>query len=286
MGEPSPPPVVNNPATVIPQQQQANIDSAKEGQAMSMVNQNTDFGNLSYNQTGTGPGGVPLYTATNTLAAPLQNILSALRGGATNQVAQGGYDQGSAADKIGDMTHGITGDIMGQYKGYLDPFFTTSTQQLDTQLRNQGLMPSASSNPADPSTWGPYERAMNQLQQNQGQQVNSLLASVEPQAYNQATSQYLAPLTTAAAELGIINPNTASGSYINPPQANVGQTDVTGAYNNYQSALNDQYKQQVAANGNMMSGIFGVPSAILGGWARSPSGGSAITNLLGMAALA
>jgi hypothetical protein len=37
---------------------------------------------------------------------------------------------------------------------------------------------------------------------------------------------------------------------------------------------------QVAANQNnaMMGGLFGIPTAILGGWARSPSGSQAINS--------
>lgn len=258
MGSSPTPPPVFNPSAVANQQQALNTQSASEGQAMSMVNQNNPFASINYSQTGTGPGGVPLYTANTTLNPQVQAIVDSLKSGVTNQLNTGGYSTGNAADTIGNMTSGTTKALLDKGVSYLQPFYQTQTSQLDAQLRNQGLLP------GQPG----YDNAMRQLSTNQDLGVNNLITQFEPQAFNQALTSYLTPLNVAASEMGIVQPNYATSSFVNPPQAKVNPADLTGATEAAQNAANTQYQQQVAANSNMMTGMFGIPTAILGGWAR------------------
>jgi hypothetical protein len=263
LGAPSPPPVPD-PNVTAANQQNINRQSAVEGQAMSMVGQENPFASLSYSQSGTGPGGVPLYTATTKLNPQIQAILDQLKSGVGHQVSQGGYDTGNAAQTIGDATSGNTKALLDQGVSYLSPFYKTQTDQLDTKLRNQGLIPGQ---PA-------YDTAMRGLSTNQDLGVNNLITQFEPQAYNQAVGNYMMPLQVAAQEMGLVQPNYASNSFINPPQAKENAADLISATKNSQDALNQQYAQQVAANSNMISGMFGIPTAILGGWARGGGLGS------------
>ncbi|HET9285683.1 MAG TPA: hypothetical protein VFR24_27340 [Candidatus Angelobacter sp.] len=257
---PSPPPV--QPATQTEQQQFGyNINTGEAQQALNLIGQNTPFGSLNYEQTGTGPNGVPLYTANTTLDPTTQALLTSLRSGATNQVNQGGYTNNNASDVVGSATTGNTAALVQQGVDYLQPFYTTQTEQLDAQLRNQGIDPSS---PA-------YANQMRQLQANQNQNVNSLITQFEPTAYNQAVSSYELPLQTAQQEFGMINPNYVPSSFASTPQTALQPTNAIQAQSNYQDALNQQYAQQVQANSNMMSGLFGIPSAVLGGMARSGS---------------
>ncbi len=62
MSSPSPPPVKDS-GKVAEQQQQYNKQAGIESQAGSMVNQYNPYGSLTYSQTGTGPGGVPIYSS-------------------------------------------------------------------------------------------------------------------------------------------------------------------------------------------------------------------------------
>ena len=87
-----------DPFAVAGQQQQYNQQAATESQAMSQTGQNTPFGTLSYAQTGTGPGGVPTYTATTALSPEEQALLTTGQGtqqqaatGASGVIGQGGY---------------------------------------------------------------------------------------------------------------------------------------------------------------------------------------------------
>jgi hypothetical protein len=269
MGSSSPtPPTPQSPSTTANQQQQYNITAAGAGQAASNVNQVTPFGSLTYNQTGTGPGGIPLYTATSSLTPQLQQIVNTLGGQTSNLLTGANYGASNPADVVGNATAGNTKAVLGEQVAALQPYFTTQTQQLDTQLRNQGLNPSPSSNPSDPSTWGPYERAMNQLQQNQNQSVSGFLAQFEPQAYNQALTSYTLPATLAQSEYGMINPALAKTSFTPTPTTSVAPADYTSAVGQYQNMLEQQYAQQTGQQAAMTQGLFGIPTAVLGGWAQ------------------
>jgi hypothetical protein len=182
-----------------------------------------------------------------------------LQSGVGNQVNTGGFDTASAKDTLGNMTSGITGDIMNKELGFLQPFFTTSRDQLDTKLKNQGLSPS------DPA----YANAMRELDTSQNLSVQDFLAKTYPTAFNMAQATYMTPLQVAQQEMGLIDPKYLTGGLINPPQGKVSPADYTSAQANYQNALNTQYGQQVQQQSNMMSGLFGIPTALLGGWAQA-----------------
>lgn len=263
------PPTPLNPSDVSNQQQVYNTQAGEASQAGSNINQITPYGTLSYNQTGTGPGGVPLYTATSQLSPAQQGIVNALQGQTTASLGQGNYGAVNPATAIGGPTSGATQALLGQETSYMQPFFTTQTQQLDTQLRNQGLFPSASSNPSDPSTWGPYERAMNQLQTNQNQSITGFLAQAEPQAYQQSVSNYMLPLQVSSQEIGLMNPGEVTSSLASTSPLSIQPPNYTGAVANYQNMEQQTYQDQLQQSQAEMSGISGIASALLGGWAKA-----------------
>jgi len=269
----SSPPTPQNPNVTASTQAGYNQEAAKETQAASNVNQVTPFGSLNYAQTGTGPGGIPLYTATTQLSPQMQAIVNSLQGGVTNQLDKGGYATNDAGAAIGNMTEGGTKDMLDKEVSYLNPFFTQQQEQLDTQLRNQGIGPES---PA-------YTRAMNNLSQSQNQSVTGFLATAAPAAQQMSMNQYLAGLGVSQQLMGLINPGAVTGSLINPPQANVAAPNYTAAVSDYNNANMAAYNAKLAQQNAMISGAFGVPTAILGGWAGSPAGGKALTSAFGMA---
>jgi len=258
MGGGSHPPTPESAQSVTDKQAAQNLTAASGQQAASNVDQSNIFGNLNYSQTGTGPGGVPLYTATQTLSPEMQAIVHSLQGGIQGQLNNSGFDQGNAASTIGNMTSGTTKDLLDKEVSYLQPFFTQQQEQLDSQLRNQGIGPES---PA-------YTRAMNNLGQTQNQSVTGFLAQAEPSAYGQAVSSYMLPLGISQQLQGMLNPNFLPSSFINPPQNTLQPASYTTANANYNQAVNQQYQNEVARQTSMMSGLFGMGSAGLGGWAR------------------
>jgi hypothetical protein len=324
---------VYDPSTVSAQQQGSNIQSAVTGQAASNVNQVTPYGNLSYQQTGVGPNGVPTYTATTALSPAQQQLVNTLQGtqqtagsqaGQILQNANYGASQAPApvgaipeinpsalpslpnlptVSGLGDMTAGLTGQMLQQETSYLNPFFTPQIDQLDAKLRNQGLAPGT---PA-------YDQAMNNLRQSQGQTVTGFLATAEPQAFQQALttqitpwqqqlqqeqqqytqaqttastlhdqalqdalaryqtglSSYTLPLSMAAQEIGLSQPAGLPSNLISTPGAQVAPTNVVGAYNTAQQAAIQNAANQTAAQNAMISGLFSIPAALAGGYGKS-----------------
>ena len=272
-------PSVFDPSTVAANQQGYNTSSALESQAGSNYNQNNYLGGTSYTQTGTGPGGVPIYSANVSLSPAQQGLLTALQGSQQTAGTQAGnlldtanYGSVSPTTAIGNETSGITGQLTAQEQSYLQPTFTAQTSQLDTQLRNQGLTP---------GTPG-YDNAMRSLTNNQTGQMSNFIAQTQPEVMSEATTQYQLPATLAT-QLG------AFGSPTNPNTANVAgaastiqPTNLLGSYTSAQNALDTNYgtaqqattaqsnqelaayQAQLAQQQAMMSGLFGIGSSLIG----------------------
>jgi hypothetical protein len=305
-------------------QQTLNANALETSQAASQLNQNNQYGGLTYTQTGTGPNGVPTYTANISLNPQEQALFNQFTqnrgtagaeaggligsagnviGGGVGQINQGNaltgegssiinnanYGGQNASDVIGGMTSGTTQDIMNKETSYLNPFFSTETSQLDTQLRSQGMKP------GDPG----YDTAMNKLNQSHGQTVTGFEAQIEPQAYAQAVSSYELPLNigeniggygqsvakggegqTAAGEgiggfgtglAGFGNAGNVNSSLVGAPQYNMPGANLIGATANDQQAQMAAYQAQLQQQSAMMSGIAGIGSTVLGAATMNPA---------------
>lgn len=256
-------PTPTNPNVVAADQQTLNTQAAEKSQEGSMVGQVTPTGSLSYSQTGTASDGTPLYTATTKLSPEQQQLLNTLQG--TQQVAGnqaktilGGANYGAVdpSTAIGNATSGLVGGAMDKEISYLNPYFSQQTSQLDTQLRNQGFAP------GQPG----YDNAMRALQNNQGNTVTGFEASIEPQMFQQASSVYQMPLQMAES-LGQFG-SPSSPNFVQTPQNSTQPADLTSATANYNQSNMAAYNAKLAQNNAMMSGLFGIPTAVLGGWAK------------------
>lgn len=257
-------------------QQTYNTQAGEMSQAGSMVNQNNVYGGVNYAQTGVGPNGVPIYSANTTLSPTQQNLYNLLTGTqatagqqAGNLLSGANYGSTDPATAIGNSTSGITGNLMSGWYQSQQPFMTTAVQQLDTQLRNQGLAPGQQG----------YDNAMRALQTNQMNAVSGAASAFTPQAFQMASGLYTLPMTMAESLGSFGSPTTPNSSFVNAPGLNIAPADLTGATATENKMLMDQYNAQLQQQQNMMSGLFGIPTALLGGWASSPSGGSALTTM-------
>src|SRR5580704_11241709 len=114
-GSSSPPAPYGNPASTASTQQNYNTLTAEENQAGSNMNQYNPYGSLTYQQTGTGPGGVPIYSSSVNLSAPEQALLNQYQGtqgqagaGAYGLLAGSGYGSGvTPSQAIGNMQQGL-----------------------------------------------------------------------------------------------------------------------------------------------------------------------------------
>ncbi len=245
-----------DPTATAEVQQAFNREAAQQQAEMNMVDQSTPYGSLNYSQTGTNADGTPQYTATTSLSAPEQGLFNSTVG--TQQAVAN--DAGTLANNIApsltaapDLSNSaLTKQLMGWQQDYMQPYFNMATSNLQSQLANQGITQGSQA----------YNNAMLQLQQSQAGSMENAMASDEGQAYNQALQTYQAPIQTLSALLGEGQPANVSSSLVSTPQ----ETIQPG---NYESVAEQNYQNQNQQYGNTMSGLFSIPSAILGGWARS-----------------
>jgi hypothetical protein len=246
-------------------QQQYNTSAGEMSQAGSMVDQYNPYGSLTYAQTGTGPNGVPLYSANVNLTPQQQQMFDLLQGTKTtagqqgqNLITNANYGASSPGDVIGNLTKGNTADLIKTQTDYYKPFFQSERDSLDTQLRNQGLAPGM---PA-------YDRAMRGLDTSHGLVLEKAAGDFENQAYNQAKSMYEEPAALGENLAAFGAPMDPTKDFVNTPGLNIQPANLTGAVAGENQALNDAYKAKQAQYSSMMSGLMGIPTAILGGWAK------------------
>jgi hypothetical protein len=287
MSSPAPPtpqaplsqPSVFDPNATAAGQQAYNVGAGAESQAGSNYNQSNPYGSTQFTQSGTGPGGVPIYSANVSLSPAQQALLNQLQG--TQQTAGGqigslisgaNYGGQTPQQAIGNQTSGIEGQITAQEQSYLQPTFTTQTSQLDNQLRNQGLQP------GEPG----YDNAMRALTNNQTNQMGNFIAQTQPQVAAQATQQYQLPWQMMLSGLPVTGPASATANNVTGAALNVQPTNLIGAqtaaqnaieqgygteqqaYSAYNQAQMQAYQAQLAQQNAMMSGMFGIGSTLLG----------------------
>ena len=215
--------------------------AAQATAAGNMIGQNTPWGSLAYNQSGTDQYGNPMYTATQTTTPELQNASINLQ----NQVANQSVNPFTGGNL---PSYGINPGqtYYGAEMGILQPQIDRQRQMLSTQLANQGIQPGSEA----------YTNAM----QDQNNRENNLLANAvtsgigvglnaNQQQYNQNYQNYMSPFTTANAVKGLSTP-----SYVQTPAGPnyLGATTAQGQYN--QGIYNAAQANQT----NQMNGLLGL----------------------------
>lgn len=257
---PSPPPVPD-PAGVTAGQAAANLGMGEAAQFGSQVNQIGPLGSLQYLQTSVGPDGVPGYTAIQQYTPQQQMLLNLQQlgmgeaGGAGSNMLANTFQQYSQNPNqlIGSQTSGLEGQQMGEWMQANAPWMQLSSQQKDTELRNQGLMPGSEA----------YNNQMRQLAQGQQQAVAGAASQFQPTAFGEAMQQYALPLQTAMSLMGYNQPGN-----IGLPQTgqapNYQSPNLIGAVANSQQALEQNYQAQLQQNASMWRGIMGLGSSVIG----------------------
>lgn len=251
---------------IAPAQQAYNVGS----QAGSQYNQANPYGNVNYQQTGTGPNGVPIYTANVGYSPQQQGLYNTQVAGqqtAGNQafslLNNANYGAETPQNAIGNMTTGITGQNLGQETASLDPFFNMQTTLQQNALAAQGITPTG--NPTA------YYNAMLPLYTGQQSTVANFLASQEPTVQAQAMSEYQLPATMAAALGSYGAPTSPTGMASQVGQPALGSTTVTptqvqpvnvasGVSAITQSDVAAAQQQQAMYNA-LMGGLSGLGSA-------------------------
>lgn len=252
-------PKAAKPADVAAAQMDINKAALAGTQAAQQVGQNTPFGNLQYVQTGVDANGNPQFTAISNLSPQQQSILNNLQstqtqlGGAAGNLTNASFGMYSDVPDFSETAGTQTRINMDRQLAYLTPFFEQQTEQLDNQLRNQGLMPGTEA----------YDRALRTLRDNQNQSVMSFLNQTQPIAFQQAQAQYNQPLQTIGAILGLTQPASLAQNLLNTPKPSLNPADFIGANTAYNQAQQQTYQAKLGQYNAMMQGIFSMGSAMM-----------------------
>lgn len=252
LSAPAPP----NPYAVAAAQEGVNQQAAQQQAEINDVNQVTPYGNLTYTQTGTNPDGTPKFTATTALNPAEQNLFNTTvntqQGAATaagNLIKNLGSSLSSAPNLGNDS---LINTLMGWQTKYMQPFFNQQTSNLNSRLANEGLAPDSTA-----ATNATYN-----LQQNQDAAIEAAMAGDEGLAYNQGLTSYEAPIQTLSTLLGEGSPANLNASLANTPQESIQPA-------NLESDVQNAYNSQLQNYSNTMNGLFGLGSALAGGWAKA-----------------
>jgi hypothetical protein len=254
---PSPPPAPD-PAATAAAQSQMNKETAVTQYGLGATNQVTPYGNLTYDQIGKWEDGTPRFQATTALS-PEQQDLYNLNTQTQKGIGQIGVDQ---TKRIADLlsspvnlnNEATEGRLMELGRNRLDPLMQQRRSALETKLYNQGAMPGTEA----------WSRAMTEAGQQENDAYNQLLLTGRQQATQEALTERNQPINEITALLrgsGVQQP-----SFTNTPTPNVAPTDYLGAVNMQQSALNNQYNQQVGSQNAMWGALGSIGGTALGGW--------------------
>ena len=278
-----------DPASTAAAQQQINQQTAQTQFQLGATNQVTPGGSLTYTQTGTWPDGSPKYTATQSLSGGNQGLYDSLIGAAGN--AAGNISNPIATPQLQTNidTSGLSalptqgdysvdrGRVEDAISARLNPQLEAGRTSRETDLFNRGVRPGTAA----------YDRAMGLVgQQENDARLQTILAGGQEQSrmFGDALAGRQQGYSEAAnnanfgnnARTGMFGMNMAarsqpineisslmSGSqvnqpnYIPTPQPGVGGVDYAGLVQN-------QYQQQMDRRQNMLSGLFGLGSSIVG----------------------
>jgi len=240
-----------DPAETAAAQGQMNKETAIAQYELGATNQITPYGNLTYEQTGTAPDNTPTFTATQTLSPNQQALLTGGEQLGLGMLGVAGTQLGNVSDTLSqpmDLSNSATEAYLFDLgRTQLDPYYEDQQAMLETQLANQGLAPGSEG----------YDQAMSQFHDQQNDAYNELLLGGHQTAVNDITLQRQEPLNELSALMSggqVTNPQ-----YTQTPQPGIAPVDYT-------SLVNQQYQAEKSNSEDMLGGLFGLGSTLLGGW--------------------
>ena len=215
---------------------QGNIAGALQATAANRINQQTPYGSLQYQQTGTDAQGNPIWSANQQLSPELQQLTQSSLAGL----------QASQANPMYGINPGDT--YSNAIMQRLAPQQSQAREALDAQLANQGIMPGSEA----------YNRAKTLLGQTQNDALTSAIVGGM-----QTGLQAQGLQNTTAANIR----NLATPGYVTPyNQAAVAGPDYLSAYTSQNATDIARANAEAAQRSSLLGGLAGLgSSAILGG---------------------
>lgn len=259
---PSPPPAIN-PGQVAGNPQGGpnpggqfgyNTTAGVETQQGSAVNQSNPYGALTYSTSIDPTTGLPKLSANMSYSPIEQAVFNLMAGG---QIGQGGTALSAINNMFGQYTQdpnlvNKAQDIVNQNTSPMNAswerFMAPQRDQLRTSLLNQGL---TEGSPA-------FQQQMDMLTHQQNLTKGQWLAQFQPQAFQEAETNYQLPLMNVSQMLSGVQPGSITGNMTQTPGLNIGSPDFAGLSTEAQQEQFRNYQQRVQAQNNLMGGIFGI----------------------------
>jgi hypothetical protein len=251
-------PEAPDPYAVADADTQGKIKTAKAQQQIAMTGQTNPLGSKQYVIDPSSPSG---YREVTEFSPEMQALLSQSQG---LQALSGGV-LGEKIGHVGDrgefsMDAGRGAVLSDVERTMMDPLWNSRSEQFDTQMRNEGIMPGSDA----------YATRMRQFEQQKADAYNKMFLGSYGMANDAAMKEWMMPLqeagSIAAIRAGQPMPNIPA--FGQTPGAGVAPTDLAGIVNN-------SYNQQTAQANASMGGLYGLGAAGLGGWASAGFPGGA-----------
>lgn len=258
MDAPSAPPAPD-PAKLAAEQGKANKETAVAQYGLNATNQITPQGSLSYRQIGTWDDGTPRFEATQAYSPGEQAIYDVNQQTRQN-VGQIGRDQTARVSQALSTPVNLSNEatearLMELGRKRLDPRFEQESNALETQLINRGIRPGTEA----------YNNFRTRFDQGKNDAYNQLLLGGRQQAVTEALTERNQPINEITALMS--GSQVSQPNWTNTPTPGVAPTDVLGANQLSLNQQNQQFQAEQQQNNALMSGLFGLGSAGLGGWA-------------------
>lgn len=253
-------PQAPDPAQTAAAQGSWNSFTAQQQQAMNMTGQNTPWGSLAYNQTGTqtiiDPNGkpiqVPMYTANTTLSQGQQAIFDQTQGAELNLATIANTQTNKLGELLKDPfqyqnkdAENWAYDLASQR---ILPQQDQNRKQLENQLVNSGIRRGTAA----------WDTEMSRLTNANSDQLNQLALQGRSQGFNEALTarnqQFNEPLALASGT----QVQSPGSTFAQTPQSQVAGVDYSGLVQNKYNSEMQAYNAKMGAVGGALGGLFGM----------------------------
>lgn len=250
-------PKAPDPAATAAAQGAWNSFTAQQQQSMNMVGQNSPWGSLAYQQTGTqtiiDPNGkpvqVPMYTANTTLSPQQQAIFDQTQAAELNLAETANQQSGKVQELLSNPFKFENSDAEQWAYDLASPRILQQQGQNQKALENQLI---SSGIRRGTAAW---DSEMSRLTNANSDQLNQLALTGRSQAFGEALqtrNQALNEPIALASGTQIQNPNS---TFAQTPQSQVAGVDYSGLVQNKYNADMQAYNAKTGALGGLFGGL-------------------------------
>lgn len=250
-------PKAPDPGKTAAAQGQWNSFTSQQQQAMNMIGQNSPWGSLQYDQTGSqtiiDPNGkpvqVPMYTANTTLSPQQQAIFDKTQQSESN-LAGIAVDQTKKLGSLLSDPFSFNNSDAEQWA-----YDLASPRILQQQGKNEGALRSQLINSGIRPGTAAWDSEMSRLTNANSDQLNQLALTGRSQAFGeqlQTRNQALNEPIALASGTQVQSPNS---TFAQTPQSQVAGVDYTGLVNQQYQGQMQQYNARTGALGGLFGGI-------------------------------